>query len=145
MQISQNGISKLKIEEGERLSAYLDSRGIPTIGTGHTGTVDGKPVSIGMTISKDKSSELLRSDLAWVEKTIAVSVKASLNQNQYDALCSLIFNIGDSAFNRSTVLRKINAKDYNGAADAFLMWKKSGNDPDILLPRRRRERAMFLS
>ncbi|MFZ4835871.1 lysozyme [Rouxiella sp. Mn2063] len=145
MQISQNGINKLKVEEGERLSAYLDSRGIPTIGVGHTGSVDGKPVAIGMAISKDKSSELLRSDLAWVEKTIAVSVKAPLNQNQYDALCSLIFNIGASAFNSSTVLRKLNAKDYAGSADAFLMWKKAGNDLDILLPRRKRERALFLS
>jgi len=145
MQISQNGINKLKIEEGERLSAYLDSRGIPTIGTGHTGTVDGKPVAIGMTITKEKSSELLRSDLAWVEKTIAVSVKTPLNQNQYDALCSLVFNIGTPAFSGSTVLRKLNAKDYAGAADAFLMWKRAGNDPDILLSRRKRERALFLS
>ncbi|WP_404704960.1 lysozyme [Yersinia vastinensis] len=145
MQISENGINKLKVEEGERLTGYKDSRGIPTVGVGHTGVVDGKPVAVGMVITKDKSSELLRSDLAWVEKSIATNVKVPLTQNQYDALCSLIFNIGPTAFANSTVLKRLNSGDYKGAADAFLMWKKAGNDPEILLPRRQRERALFLS
>lgn len=145
MQISPNGISKLKSEEGEKLTGYKDSRGIPTIGVGHTGTVDGKPVAVGMVITKEKSTELLLSDLKWVEKSISDNVKVPLSQNQYDALCSLIFNIGASAFSGSTVLRKLNAKDYSGAADAFLMWKKAGKDLNILLPRRQRERALFLS
>ncbi|HDL8541523.1 TPA: lysozyme [Yersinia enterocolitica] len=145
MQISDNGINKLKAEEGEKLIGYKDTRGIPTVGVGHTGVVDGKPVAAGMVITKNKSSELLRSDLAWVEKSIATNVKVPLTQNQYDALCSLIFNIGPTAFSNSTVLKRLNAGDYKGAADAFLMWKKAGNDPEILLPRRQRERALFLS
>ncbi|WP_227732311.1 lysozyme [Yersinia proxima] len=145
MQISNNGINKIKAEEGEKLFGYKDSRGIPTIGVGHTGTVDGKPVAIGRSITKEKSTELLRSDLAWVEKAIATNVKVPLTQNQYDALCSLIFNIGASAFADSTVLNRLNAGDYKGAADAFLMWKKAGSDLNILLPRRQRERALFLS
>ncbi|HDL6699896.1 TPA: lysozyme [Yersinia enterocolitica] len=145
MQISNNGINKLKVEEGEKLIGYKDTRGIPTIGVGHTGMVDGKPVAVGMVISKDKSSELLRSDLKWTEEAIATNVKVPLTQNQYDALCSLIFNIGPTAFANSTVLKRINAGDYKGAADAFLMWKKAGNDLNILLPRRQRERALFLS
>jgi len=144
MQISNKGITKLKSEEGERLIGYLDTRGIPTIGVGHTGLVDGVPVAKGMGISSAKSSELLRSDLQWVEKTINDNVKVPLTQNQYDALCSLIFNIGASAFSGSTVLRKLNSKDYAGAADAFLMWKKAGKDLNILLPRRKRERDLFL-
>lgn len=145
MQISDNGIKKLKREEGERLKAYPDSRGIPTIGVGHTGNIDGAPVTLGMVITADKSSELLRQDLAWVEKSIASNVKVSINQNQYDALCSLIFNIGASAFSTSTVLKRLNQGDYQGAADAFLMWKRAGNEPEILLPRRKRERELFLS
>lgn len=145
MQISNNGINKLKVEEGEKLIGYKDTRGIPTVGVGHTGVVDGKPVSVGMVISKDKSSELLRSDLKWTEEAIATNVKVPLTQNQYDALCSLIFNIGPTAFANSTVLKRLNAGDYKGAADAFLMWKKAGNDPERLLPRRQRERALFLS
>ncbi|HDM8441816.1 TPA: lysozyme [Yersinia enterocolitica] len=145
MQISNNGINKLKVEEGEKLIGYKDTRGIPTVGVGHTGMVDGKPVAVGMVISKDKSSELLRSDLKWTEEAIAINVKVPLTQNQYDAMCSLIFNIGANAFANSTVLKRLNAGDYKGAADAFLMWKKAGNDPDRLLPRRQRERALFLS
>ncbi|EPN8209654.1 lysozyme [Yersinia enterocolitica] len=145
MQISNNGINKLKVEEGEKLIGYKDTRGIPTVGVGHTGVVDGKPVSVGMVISKDKSSELLRSDLKWTEEAIVINVKVPLTQNQYDAMCSLIFNIGANAFANSTVLKRLNAGDYKGAADAFLMWKKAGNDPDRLLPRRQRERALFLS
>ena len=145
MQISSNGITKLKREEGEKLKAYLDSRGIPTIGVGHTGKVDGKPVALGMTITADKSSDLLKDDLQWVEDAISSLVRVPLNQNQYDALCSLIFNIGKTAFAGSTVLRQLNLKNYHAAADAFLLWKKAGNDPDILLPRRQRERALFLS
>jgi lysozyme len=145
MQISNNGIKKLKAEEGEKLTGYKDSRGIPTVGVGHTGLVDGNPVSVGMVITKEKSSELLRSDLKWVENAINSKVKAKINQNQYDALCSLVFNIGESAFSNSTVLRKLNLGDFIGAADAFLMWKKSGKDLNILLPRRQRERALFLS
>ncbi|HGH4643561.1 TPA: lysozyme [Enterobacter roggenkampii] len=145
MQISSNGITKLKREEGEKLKAYLDSRGIPTIGVGHTGKVDGKPVALGMTITADKSSELLKGDLQWVEDAINGLVRVPLNQNQYDALCSLIFNIGKTAFAGSTVLRQLNLKNYQAAADAFLLWKEAGKDPDILLPRRQRERALFLS
>ncbi|MGQ6015097.1 lysozyme [Serratia sp. IR-2025] len=144
MKISNNGIDFLKRQEGEKLSAYKDTRGIPTIGVGHTGLVDGKPVAMGMTISKEKSSDLLRFDLQWTERAINTE-NVTLNQNQYDALCSLVFNIGASAFNGSTLLRKLKAGDYSGAADQFLAWKRAGNDPDILLPRRQRERALFLS
>ncbi|HFF8937673.1 lysozyme [Serratia marcescens] len=144
MKISNNGIDFLKRQEGEKLSAYKDTRGIPTIGVGHTGLVDGKPVAMGMTISKEKSSDLLRFDLQWTERAIN-SANVTLNQNQYDALCSLVFNIGASAFNGSTLLRKLKASDYAGAADQFLAWKRAGSDPDILLPRRQRERSLFLS
>lgn len=145
MRISSNGITRLKGEEGEHLNAYLDSRGIPTIGVGHTGTVDGKPVALGMVITQVKSTELLLQDIKWVEVAISSQVKVQLTQNQFDALCSLVFNIGATAFAGSTVLRRLNGKDYSGAADAFLMWKKAGKDLNILLPRRRRERALFLS
>ncbi|EIC82096.1 lysozyme [Serratia sp. M24T3] len=145
MKISNNGITRLKGDEGEKLEGYRDSRGIPSIGVGHTGTVDGKPVALGMVINQNKSTELLLQDIQWVEQTINSSVKVPLNQNQYDALCSLVFNIGAGAFISSTVLKRLNQKDYAGAADAFLMWKKAGTNPNILLPRRQRERALFLS
>ncbi len=145
MSISANGIRFLKTEEGERLSGYLDIAGIPTIGVGHTGTVDGIPVSTDMRIDAEKSTALLLQDLDVAERAIKRQVAVTLTQNQYDALCSLIFNIGTGAFSTSTVRRKLGEGDYQGAADAFLMWKRAGSAASVLLPRRERERALFLS
>ncbi|EDJ3683435.1 lysozyme, partial [Salmonella enterica] len=90
------------------------------------------------------ADRLLRDDLSWVERCIAERVTVSLNQNQYDALCSLIFNIGANAFTGSSVRRYLNAGNYTAAADAFLKRSRAGSNPTILAPRRGRERAMFL-
>ena len=145
MELSRNGINFIKREEGENLTGYLDSRGVPTIGVGHTGKVGTRPVTAGMIVTTDISDALLMDDIAWVEETIKNNVKVALTQNQYDALCSLVFNIGAGAFISSSVLKKLNASDYKGAAEAMLMWKRAGNDPEILLPRRKREYKLFLS
>ncbi|HCM4642871.1 TPA: lysozyme [Salmonella enterica subsp. enterica serovar Panama] len=144
MKISDSGLAALKREEGCKLTAYLDSRGVWTIGTGHTGRVDGVAVHKGMIITQDTADRLLRDDLSWVKRCIADWVTVVLNQNQYDALCSLIFNIGVNAFIGSTVRRQLNAGNYTAAADAFLKWSRAGSNPTILAPRRGRERAMFL-
>ncbi|MGV3345292.1 lysozyme [Enterobacteriaceae bacterium LUAb1] len=144
MRISNNGVALIKREEGERLECYLDSCGIPTIGVGHIGVVNGKNPEKGMVITQTESTQLLIADLTWVEKTINSSVTVPITQNQYDALCSLIFNIGAKAFRGSTVLRQLNMNNYTGAADAFLMWKRAGSHADILLARRQRERKLFL-
>lgn len=144
MKISDNGIQFIKQEEGERLNAYLDSVGILTIGVGHTGYVDGKPIVRSTQITAAESTQLLLQDLATVERAIETNVTLPLMQNQYDALCSLIFNIGAGSFARSTIKQNLNSGDVSGAADAFLMWRRAGNNPDILLPRRKRERELFL-
>lgn len=142
MKISDNGISFIVREEGERLTAYTDAVGIWTIGVGHTGWVDKKPVAKGMVITREKSREILRSDLARFERAVNDGVKVKLNQNQFDALVSLAFNIGESAFGRSTLLRMLNANNYKGAAEQFLVWKNAGGRP-ILLNRRKREKVLF--
>lgn len=144
MKISDAGIAFIRQEEGECLKGYADSRDIPTIGIGHTGRVNGIPVSVGMHITREQSAELLRQDLAIVEQQINHRVTAALNQHQYDALCSLVFNIGTEAFAHSTVLQKLNACDYASAAETMLMWCRAGGEPHRLLPRRQRERALFL-
>ncbi|MFU2113656.1 lysozyme [[Pasteurella] aerogenes] len=144
MKISERGINFIKSEEGERLTAYQDIVGVWTIGVGHTGYVDNKPVSKGMKISQDKSRELLLKDLRRFEKTVNDSVKVPLKQNQYDALVSLAFNIGEGAFARSTLVRKLNALDYQGASVQFLVWKNAGGRVSKgLLNRRKREKGMF--
>lgn len=144
MKISDNGLAFIAQEEGERLVGYADTRGIPTIGVGHTGWVNGIPVSVGMHITRKQSDELLRRDLNRVEQRINQLVSVPLNQHQYDALCSLVFNIGTEAFAHSTVLQKLNACDYSASAEAMLMWCRAGQEPQRLLARRQRERALFM-
>ena len=84
---------------------------------------------------------VLREDLARYEQAVREAVKKPLKPHQFDALLSLAFNIGTGGFRRSTVVKRLNAGDFLGAADAILMWNK----PAILIPRRRRERELFLN
>jgi lysozyme len=139
-------IDAIKKHEALRLTAYLPTKNdVWTIGWGHT-----KTARQGMVITVSQAEALLRDDLAWVEDTIDALVKVTITQNQRDALGSLIFNIGRTNFSKSTVLRKLNAGDYRGAADAFLMWNKQRNRATGkmnvlrgLTKRREEERAMF--
>jgi len=138
----------IKESESLRLQAYLPTpNDVPTIGYGHI-----KNVKLGMTITKDEAEQFLRDDLAWVDKALDSLVKVPLNQSQYDALGSLVFNIGEGQFRNSTLLRKLNEKDYAGAADQFLRWdkqrnKKTGQMEVLkgLTIRRGKERSLFLS
>lgn len=144
MKTSEKGLQFIRREEGERLTAYADIIGVWTIGVGHTGAVDGKPVAKGMVISADKSRELLSADLLKFESAITHLVKVPLKQYEFDALVSLVFNIGETNFARSTLLKKLNTNDFKGAAEQFLAWKNAGGRPvQGLLNRRKREKDMF--
>lgn len=138
-------IDHIKKWEQLRLKAYLPTQhDVWTIGWGHTATA-----KKGMVITEAEAEALLRKDLAWVEDTIADLVKVPLTQKQYDALAGLIFNIGRGNFQKSTVLKRLNAYDYAGAADAFLMWNKQRQGGKMvvlkgLVRRREDERAMFI-
>ena len=144
MRISENGIEFIRQLEGEKLTAYPDIVGIWTIGVGHTGFVDGKPVARGMAITKEKSKEILTAYLKRFESAVNDAVKVTLTQNQFDALVSLAFNIGEGAFARSTLVNKLNAGDKKGAAEQFLVWKNAGGRVSQgLLNRRQKEKAMF--
>ncbi len=150
MRTSVAGRAAIKRREGERLSAYKDSVGIWTIGVGHTTAAGPPAVSAGMKITAQQSDEILARDLADVENDLTAAVKVPINQNQFDALASLHFNIGPGSFRSSTLLRKLNAKDYAGAADQFLVWNKGTIDGkkvaiNGLTIRRKEERAQFLS
>jgi lysozyme len=141
--ISQGGINFIKKEEGVRNTVYRDSRGLPTVGVGHLVRIADN-LSVGDTITPQEVDTFLHDDLAWVVTALTAHVTVDLNQNQFDALCSLVFNIGERAFVHSTVLACIQASSFRKAADAFLMWKNAGGKP-VLLARRERERALFLS
>ena len=132
MIISKNGLDLIKQFESLQLKAYKCSANVWTIGYGHT-----KNVKEGDRISQDQANCFLMQDLYSVERAIIRLVKVKLNQNQFDALCSLIFNIGISAFNKSTLLAKLNTGDYVGAAEQFRRWNKVNNVVMAGLVRRR--------
>ena len=140
MAIAQSTLAFIVKEEGSRNKAYKDSKGLLTIGVGHLIKAD-EPHLKDATLTDEQVEELLKSDLKWCSEAVESSVKVPLNQNQYDALYSLCFNIGETNFRNSTVVKKINAGDMNGAAAAIEMWNK----PAVLINRRKREKALFLT
>lgn len=133
-------VELIKESEGLRLEAYLPTpNDVWTIGYGHTKTA--KP---GMRITKAGAESLLLHDLQWVEGTIAKYVKVPLNQNQYDALSSFIYNVGATAFKKSTMLKLLNKGDYDGAANQFPRWnKQKGRVLNGLTARRQKEKTLF--
>ena len=145
MQTSEKGIALIKEFEGCKLTAYQDSVGVWTIGYGWTQPVDGKPIRAGMTIKQETAERLLETGLVSYESDVSRLVKVGLSQGQFDALVSFTYNLGARSLSTSTLLRKLNAGDYAGAADEFLRWNKAGGKVLNGLTRRREaERALFL-
>ncbi|ELT9551030.1 lysozyme [Citrobacter freundii] len=146
MQTSDKGIALIKEFEGCKLTAYQDSVGVWTIGYGWTQPVDGKSIRAGMTIKQETAERLLKTGLVSYESDVSRLVKVGLTQGQFDALVSFTYNLGARSLSTSTLLRKLNAGDYAGAADEFLRWNKAGGKVMNGLTRRREaERALFLS
>jgi GH24 family phage-related lysozyme (muramidase) len=140
MKMSANGRALLIQREGFKTRAYKDSVGVWTIGVGHTSAAGPPAVKPGMTISKAEVDAILSRDLVKYENAVNAAVRVVVTQGQFDALVSLCFNIGPGGFAKSTVVRRLNAGNHRGAADAFLMWNK----PPEIMGRRRGERQQFL-
>lgn len=144
MKLSDTGVALIKEFEGLLLEAYPDpaTGGDPwTIGVGHTGP----DVYPGLVIDEAWADHLLRQDVEKFERCVGLAVN-DVTQNQFDACVSLAFNIGCSAFGKSTLARKIAQGDMSGAADEFLRWNKAAGRVMAGLTRRREaERALFLS
>ena len=117
MKTSPKGIALIKEFEGLRLKAYHCPGGVWTIGYGHTAGV--KP---GMVITKAQAEEYLKADLIAFERYLN-GLGLALNQNQFDALVSFIYNVGTGNFSNSTLLRKVRANPQdNSIMDEFLRW-----------------------
>jgi GH24 family phage-related lysozyme (muramidase) len=155
MSVSGAWLQKIKgFEGGQHLTAYQDTGGVWTIGYGHTGDVNGKPVTAGMTITQDQADQLLPGDLATAEAAVRNNVHVPITQGQFDALTDFTFNLGAGKLEGSTLLPKLNAKDYAGAQAEFGRWvygtekdKKTGKEVEVKLPglvtRRAAEAALF--
>lgn len=145
MKTSPRGVQFIKDWEGLELEAYQDVAGIWTIGYGHT--LSAKP---GLVWTPEIAEAALVRDLELREDAIVHLVTAPLTQNRFDALVSLVYNIGVSAFRESTVLRRINRGDSDSAiAEAWLWWNKATvkgvlREVAGLTRRRQAEIALFL-
>ncbi|KQP12995.1 lysozyme [Methylobacterium sp. Leaf93] len=139
MDLSAIGSAVLVAREGRRLDAYRDSVGIWTIGIGHTSAAGPPVVTQGLRLTAAECDALFARDVGRFVRTVAAVVPNDLPDHAFDALVSLCFNIGEGAFRRSTVVRRLNAGDRAGAAEAILMW----NRPSSLIPRRRAEYDQF--
>jgi len=122
MQLSFKGYAHIKFWEGFRATRYLDSAGKATIGYGHLITA----FEDYDTITADEADTLLIQDVSAAEAAVNKLVTRQINQNQFDALVSFVFNVGRGAFARSTLLKKVNAGDMAGAKAQFGLWVKAG-------------------
>lgn len=135
------GLDIVREAEGLRLSAYLCPAGIPTIGYGHT-----KGVKLGDTCTKQQAEEWLENDFFMAKNDVRAVVKVPLRENQLDALASFVFNLGVRKLIQSTLLKKLNAGDYSGAATEFDKWVFAGKVKlNGLIKRRAKERQLFES
>lgn len=143
--INKDGLELIKSFEGLELEAYKDAVGVWTIGYGHT-AMAGAPVPVaGMKLTEKEATDLLLHDLVKYEQPVKDYVKVSLNDNQYSALVSFVYNLGGGNFKSSTLLKKINNRDFAGAAEEFAKWNKAGGKVLKGLTRRRAaEKALFL-
>lgn len=122
MRTSQRGIDLIKEFEGYSERVYMCAGGKYTIGYGHT-----RGVQVGDTCTKEQAEKYLREDLQAAEEAVLALVTVPLTQNQFDALVSLVYNIGSGNFYDSTIRRIINLKinNINEYRKAWLMWVKS--------------------
>lgn len=133
--------------EGLRLKAYKDAVGVWTIGYGTTAAAGlGIEPKAGMSITEAEAESLLAEGLERFAASIRPKITAPINDNEFGAFLSLSYNIGPGAFAKSSALRKFNAGDKAGAADAILLWNKAGGKVLAGLKRRREaERELFIS
>jgi lysozyme len=150
MQISQKGLDLIEKFEGLYLKAYLDPAEIPTIGYGAIRYPNGKKVKLGDQITEQQAEAYLLHECSQFAQRVERLVTVPLNQNQFDALVSFCYNLGDGALAHSTLLRELNKKNYSGAAAQFPRWNKATvNGVLTVLPglvtRRAEEKALFES
>lgn len=137
---SATGKEAIKEYEGVRLRAYLDTGGVVTIGVGHTSP----GLTLGMVVSMAQVDKWLDEDLQEAEEAVNRLVTVPLTQNQFDSLVSFTFNLGEGQFSKSTLLKKLNAGDYDGAQNEFKRWVyDNGKIQPGLVKRRHAEAEYF--
>lgn len=146
LDLSKAGLDLIADFEGFRADLYNDAAGHATIGYGHL--VHKGPITqadrngpFGKGITQEQGRDLLKKDAAQAVAAVRKAVTVDLSQNQFDALVSFTFNVGAGALNGSTLLKKLNARDFAGAANEFGKWVKAGGKELAGLVRRRKAEA----
>ena len=136
MKIGYEGLTMIKHFEGLELEAYKCPAGVWTIGYGHI-----KGVQEGDVITEQQADDMLVEELNEYENYINTLVKCSLNQNQFDALVSWVYNLGPANLQASTLLKVLNAGDFAGVPAQIMRWNKAGGKVLEGLTRRRQAEA----
>jgi lysozyme len=145
MELSEAGLTLIKVSEGLRTKVYLDGGGNPTIGYGHMLT-PGESFPDG--IDDAQATAFLREDTAFAVHAVntLVVAKVKLTQNQFDALVDFVYNLGARTLLNSTLYKDLLAGKFSAAADQFLLWDHAGGKVEAgLVKRRAAERTMFLA
>ena len=128
MRLSARGLGLIKKFEGLRLTAYKCSANVDTIGYGHTGS----DVYPGLKITEEEAQRLLEEDTISAQQCVSSFVTVKINQNEFDALVSFVFNVGSTAFINSTLLKLLNQKSSRIVVAAeFSRWVKAGSDVPV--------------
>ncbi len=146
--ISPVAINLIKEFEGFKGQAYMDTNGAAVIGYGLS-QIGGKPVQVGDRVSAEQANAALKAQVQEIQQELDRAIKVKLSDRQLSALASLSFNVGVDYIAQSTLIRKINAEDYTGAANEFLRWDKANVGGALiqmpgLTRRRQAERQLFL-
>lgn len=143
--ITDSTLKLIECFEERRYTMYRDSAGIPTIGVGHK-ILKTEDYLLTATLTDEQVDYLLRKDLKAPLDCINRVVKVVLNQNQFDALCSLVFNIGSGNFINSTLLKKINAGENTEIRQHFEEWCHAGGiEVKGLKVRRKKECDLYFA
>ena len=144
-QISPHGLEKLKQWEGLKTKAYKDAGGVWTIGYGHTAMAGEPKPRAGMVITAAEAERILLKDLTQYEAAVENNVKVELNDNQFAALVSFVYNIPLASFKKSTLLKKLNAGNYDAVPTELMKWTKAGGKKiQGLVNRRRAEGYLWM-
>lgn len=139
LSLSMAGAGAIVAHEGLRKVAYVDPIGVVTVCAGHTRTA-----KLGQVKTEEECKELLKEDVKHAEAAVKRLVIVPITQEQFDALTSFVFNVGESNFAKSTLLKKVNAFDCLGAGREFMRWTHAGGkELNGLVTRRASERKQW--
>jgi lysozyme len=144
MNMNEPGLALIRDAEGLRLRAYRDATGIWTIGYGHTSAAGAPKVVSRLEITRDEAETILARDVATFARGVASAVTVPLNDDQFSALVSFAYNVGLGNFRSSSVLKAVNAADFEAVPQRLALWVKAGGKTlPGLIKRRAAEAALF--